>query len=560
MKRFGISSAFLMVLAVLGGLVILPSDAAVTADNSAALGIVVTVDKLTPGADGWLELADGSKQWINSSCRDKLEADGTAVEVMSWSRIAKMPDRPYRSCSQVSTSGRPTKTDLGIVVTADKQTPGSDGWLELADGSKQWVSSSCRAELEADGLSVEVMSWSEIAKMPDRPYRPCSQLRSDRPPASSTTTALSIPETTTTKPSNESTTTTQAPASTTSATDPKATTTAPSTTSTTARATTTTKKPSKPTSSAIGSGVNYSSGEYWCVSGYDVFEHEIPDAQIAKQMADLGVETVRLPLNEHCWLGDGFGYIKPHLRGEAYRSRVAEFVGVLNGHGMKVVLDLHWNAPAGQEARGQKNMADADHAIDFWTSVASRFKSNPNVIFDVYNEPHSISWQCWRDGCSSAGWQVAGMQSLVDAVRRTGATQPIILNGLDWGGDLRGWLDHVPNDPQNNLIAGFHAYNKIHDPNNVWHKRCANESCWSNELRSIKDAGYGVVIGEAGQDVGVNGCATGFLKRLFTWADQNGIPYLAWSYNPHGCSSPALLTSYDGSLTPAGQVLASHLK
>jgi len=277
-------------------------------------------------------------------------------------------------------------------------------------------------------------------------------------------------------------------------------------------------------------------------------------------MIDLGVETVRLPLNEHCWLGgEVFDYIEPHLRGDPYRSRVQGFVDVLNQHGLKVVLDLHWSAPQGEQARGQAKMADADYALEFWSSVASTFRSNPNVVFDLFNEPHNISWTCWRDGCSADGIEVVGMQQLVDTVRGTGATQPIILNGLDWGGDLRGWLDHVPSDPQNNLIAGFHAYNRIADGSTIWEKRCVTEECWTAELGSIVDAGYHVVIGEAGQDVGMDGCATDFVERLFTWADWNGIAYFGWSYNPHGCGSPALLTSYDGSLNPAGRVLGDHL-
>src|SRR5947207_674401 len=83
-------------------------------------------------------------------------------------------------------------------------------------------------------------------------------------------------------------------------------------------------------------------------------------------------------------------------------------------------------APGPTKATGQQVMPDADHALAFWTSVASVFKSDPAVLFDLYNEPHDVSWSCWRNGCTSPGWQTAGMQSLVTAVRSTRATQPII--------------------------------------------------------------------------------------------------------------------------------------
>ena len=38
------------------------------------------------------------------------------------------------------------------------------------------------------------------------------------------------------------------------------------------------------------------------------------------------------------------------------------------------------------------------------------------------------------------------MQTLVDAVRSTGASQPIIAAGLNSGSDLSGWLEYRPDD------------------------------------------------------------------------------------------------------------------
>jgi hypothetical protein len=33
-------------------------------------------------------------------------------------------------------------------------------------------------------------------------------------------------------------------------------------------------------------------------------------------------------------------------------------------------------------------MADTDNSIAFWTQVATDYKTYPNVIFDLFNEPH----------------------------------------------------------------------------------------------------------------------------------------------------------------------------
>lgn len=32
-------------------------------------------------------------------------------------------------------------------------------------------------------------------------------------------------------------------------------------------------------------------------------------------------------------------------------------------------------------------MLDADHGVALWTSIASTFKSDPAIVFDLYDEP-----------------------------------------------------------------------------------------------------------------------------------------------------------------------------
>src|SRR5439155_374946 len=78
----------------------------------------------------------------------------------------------------------------------------------------------------------------------------------------------------------------------------------------------------------------------------------------------------------------------------------------LHAAGMYAIVDLHWNAqgtlPAdGKTGQGRK-MADLDHAPAFWSSVASFFKNDHGVVFDLFNEPHDIGWDCWLNGCTTS--------------------------------------------------------------------------------------------------------------------------------------------------------------
>lgn len=291
-------------------------------------------------------------------------------------------------------------------------------------------------------------------------------------------------------------------------------------------------------------GVDRSGTEYACAEGWGIFDGPSGPTSIAS-MTSWGIDAVRVPLNEDCWLG--INGVDPQWSGANYRSAIEAYVANLNAAGLVAILDLHWSAPGGELALGQQEMADADHSPAFWTSVATTFRSDPGVVFDLYNEPHGISWSCWLDGCqTSAGWQSAGMQGLVDAVRSTGATQPVMVAGLNWAGDLSGWLSHEPVDPDHQLVASVHVYS---------YSQCDSASCWQSTIAPVA-AQVPVVTGEIGE----TDCASGFIDSYMTWADAHGVSYLAWSWNTASCSGgPALITSYDGTPTAFGAGFEAHL-
>ncbi|HTU13725.1 MAG TPA: cellulase family glycosylhydrolase [Solirubrobacterales bacterium] len=331
----------------------------------------------------------------------------------------------------------------------------------------------------------------------------------------------------------------------------------------------------------IPRGVNWPSFEYACVQGWG-YSNLGATRDTAEAMLEWKINTVRIPLNQDCWLGDDdqprnelFG---PELTPVGYRNAVAAFVGILRDAGIAVILDLHWTGRQGTIADGLRPMAD-NRSDDFWISVASRFSTEPSVIFDLFNEPHSRwdpaaqrwafeqTWHCWtHGGCTApdqpdtetvidgSTYQTVGMKTLVDAVRSTGATQPIILGGLDYANDLRGWKNAAPADGQ--LIAGFHNY-----PG----KPCGTNACWNGVIAALA-RNVPVLTAEVGQ----NDCQATFISRYMDWADRHGIGYLAWAWwdlsgtilDPGpGCSNFALIEDLDGTPTPAyGAAFKEHLQ
>lgn len=290
-------------------------------------------------------------------------------------------------------------------------------------------------------------------------------------------------------------------------------------------------------------GVDQSGTEYACIQGLGIFAGPTGKQAIAA-MVSWHINVVRLPLNEDCWLG--INGAPGRYSGARYRTAIRRYVISLNQAGLYVIVDLHWNAPGTAQATGQQPMADLDHAPAFWSSVAREFAGDPAVIFDLYNEPHDISWPCWRDGCVvGEGWRVAGMQALVNAVRSTGARQPILVSGLDWANDLSSWLRFRPSDPANQLLSGVHVYNDL---------ACTTVACWNGDVRPVARV-VPVIAGELGDKA----CSAAFISSFMHWADRVGVSYLGWSWNPSGCAGPGLIRSWDGQPTAYGGVLREHL-
>ena len=290
-------------------------------------------------------------------------------------------------------------------------------------------------------------------------------------------------------------------------------------------------------------GVNRSGAEYACIQGWGFIDGPTGPRAIAA-MTSWQIDAVRLPLNEDCWLG--INGAPASYSGAPYRDTIRAYVDRLNRAGLYVVLDLHWSAAGSALSTGQEPMADLDHAPAFWASVARTFRSDHGVAFDLYNEPHGISWRCWRDGCvQPAGWTSAGMQTLVDAVRSTGARQPIIATGIGSGNDLSAWLRYRPHDPANQLVAGFHVYN---------FSTCISTVCWSKQLGPVART-----VPVVATEVGETGCSHAFIDRFMAWADAKGVSYLGWTWNPTGCDAPALISAWGGRPTGYGEAFRAHL-
>jgi hypothetical protein len=303
-------------------------------------------------------------------------------------------------------------------------------------------------------------------------------------------------------------------------------------------------------------GVNRSGTEYMCKEGFgNVFDGPSDQASI-DAMKTWHVNTVRVPLNESCWLG--VGKLRRHMR--AYRRAIILYIRRLRRNGLYVIIDSHYSAPGRRIARDFLSMPTVTTA-KFWRSVARRYRRSNGVLFDLYNEPHDVSWRCWLHGCRVSrrrappsnrlypAYRSVGMRRLLREVRKVGARQIVLIGGLKFSRDLSRWLRWKPRDPARQLVASIHTYG----PATARLAAVCFGQCRA-DLVEIRRRGFPVVAGEIGQ----YDCRHEYIDDFMNFADANGISYLGWAWDavaPGGwqCDTgPALITDYNGTAYGVG--------
>jgi aryl-phospho-beta-D-glucosidase BglC (GH1 family) len=176
------------------------------------------------------------------------------------------------------------------------------------------------------------------------------------------------------------------------------------------------------------------------------------DDEIAQARA-WGANVIRVPLNEALWMNT----CPSQPRNDpSYPGLVDQEVSQITSRGTLAMLDLHFSVSAACTYSGMQTMPDAAYAQTFWSTLAKRYKDNPLVAFDLYNEPHDVSDTVWLNGgtatVGSTTFKAVGMQQLYKAVRAQGASNLVFISGNAWG-----------NIPAATRVSGTNIVNAVHD-------------------------------------------------------------------------------------------------
>jgi len=253
-------------------------------------------------------------------------------------------------------------------------------------------------------------------------------------------------------------------------------------------------------------------------------------------------------MNEAFWYGKS-DYQKDD--GKEYRATIDQIVTLAANRGAYVVIDLHrFRAPTQAHA-------------DFWKDCAAVYKDHPAVLFDLFNEPHGISWEVWRNGGfvgtkegvdesaflteeekkKNQGFQSIGMQGLVEAVRSTGAKNVVIAGGVFWCNDLSGIVNGYALEDKsgNGVMYSWHTYN--------WHKG------WTEKVSATAEK-HPIFLGEVGADVNkMSFIPAADQEDPYTWVpdmlgfvQKHRINWTGWCLHPK--ATPIMISDWTYTPTP----------
>jgi hypothetical protein len=161
---------------------------------------------------------------------------------------------------------------------------------------------------------------------------------------------------------------------------------------------------------------------------------------------DWGANIVRLPFNQDWALRGrgGFG-------ADDYRAALDQAIAWYAARGAYTLLDLQWlNADTPYGADNFVPPLPIPESLEMWAQLAERYRDEPAVLFDVFNEPHNPQPDDPYPMVTPEGYWIESTrvtarewrpwaEALVDAIHAVHRRALVFVSGLEWGYDLRGF-------------------------------------------------------------------------------------------------------------------------
>lgn len=231
-----------------------------------------------------------------------------------------------------------------------------------------------------------------------------------------------------------------------------------------------------------------------------------------------------------------------YLSQPAYQMLLmTNFIDACIANGVYVIVDYHTHT-------GYTNLTAA---TNFFVTIANKYKNVPNVIFEPFNEPLSISWSSVIKPFVS---------NVIVAIRATGANNLVSVGTPNWSQDVDvATLDPLPHNTTTftNVAYTLHFYADSHKQ---WLRDKADTAL---------SRGYALFVTEYGTcDASGNG---GYnpteSSNWFVWMNSNKISSCNWSINHKNETASAFVTNtnvigpwVDAELSASGKLVRDWMR
>jgi hypothetical protein len=300
-------------------------------------------------------------------------------------------------------------------------------------------------------------------------------------------------------------------------------------------------------------GVNRSGLEYSSPDGDgSLAKAGITEAEMDAIVIGWGANIVRVPFNQD-WALSRSGY-----DAEPYLGALDSVVSMAARRGAYTLLDLQWldaTTRRGSNSDGTPNFVAPlpnQDSLSLWRQLARRYRDEPAVLFDIFNEPHDAlpddpvdligiapdgSFFVLKDRTvDMAEWQ-PWAAAMIGTIRAEHPTALIFVSGVNWGFDHSG----APLPGIDDVVYSTHVYrNKGTDWDNAFGNLAIELAVFAGEWGGTDDD----------LDWG---------KELSNYMDDRGMGWTAWSWSdqPRLVQSPA---PPDYKPTAFGQLVLNKLK
>jgi len=186
-----------------------------------------------------------------------------------------------------------------------------------------------------------------------------------------------------------------------------------------------------------------------------------------------------------------------------------------------------------------------DEAIEFFSAVSQKYGDNPNILYEIYNEPLSVSWQ---------NVLTPYADTLITEIRRNDPDNIIIVGTPNWSQDVDDVIGHTIGD--DNVAYTLHFYASTHGQ---WLRDKAESAISSGIPIFVTEWGLCEASGSGEIDLAESDIWMNFLN-------SNNLSWCNWSIISKDETSAALLPSTtaisgwkEDELTQSGKTIRNYL-